>query len=319
MINTDINFFDDLWPAPTALPADPRRGVALSALPGKPEMPLVIEKPSKRLCYYWLTTARTVFLKLYKVLKNKYRKVLIFSLYDMEIVMNLDKDLYIRFMSPVTPFSTERLLTIIDTYLRQGIERIHLLINSPGGSVTHGLAIYNFLKGIPIEIITHNFGTVDSIGVILYCAGVKRFAVPQARFLLHPVLVNFLPNAQMDEHALKEVQNGLLTDQENIAKVIAATVAKPSEEIMKSIHSRTTLNSTTAEKFGLVQKIQDVLIPTSDVLFEVVKESESNPPPHPFLGHPVAIQNVPMSAAPSDSQTNVYRSVGFFNGTGKFA
>ena len=114
-------------------------------------------------------------------------------------------DLYVRFMAPVTPLSAERLLNIVDKALRDGIQKLHLLINSPGGSVSHGLAIHNFLKGIPLEICTYNFGTVDSIGVTIYCAGKTRFSVPHARFLLHPVAASV--QGHLDEARITEVLN----------------------------------------------------------------------------------------------------------------
>lgn len=182
-------------------------------------------------------------------------------------------DLYIRFMAPITPLSTERLFNLFDKARRDGVSRLHLLLNSPGGSVAHGLAIHNFLKGSPIEIITHNFGTVDSIGVIIYCAGNKRLAVPHARFLLHPVLAQF-GQGHFDEHHIRERQNGLQTDQQNIAKVISSVVNKTAEEVLENIHSRKTFDAEQAKEFGLVEEIKSELLPPNATL-ETVRESEA--------------------------------------------
>ena len=58
------------------------------------------------------------------------------------------KEAYIRFMAPVDKTTTASLLQIFDTKLKEKVERVHLMLSSPGGSVFHGLSLHNFLKGI---------------------------------------------------------------------------------------------------------------------------------------------------------------------------
>ena len=74
---------------------------------------------------------------------------------------------YIRFTAPVNQHSAEQLLHVIDAKYRSGATHLHILLSTPGGTVMHGMAIYNFLKGQPIHITMHNFGTVDSIGTYI--------------------------------------------------------------------------------------------------------------------------------------------------------
>ncbi|MCY4504948.1 MAG: ATP-dependent Clp protease proteolytic subunit [Hyphomicrobiales bacterium] len=216
-------------------------------------------------------------------------------------------------MSAVTPHSTERLFSLINGAFRDGTNKIHLLLNSPGGSVFHGLAIYNMLKGIPLEIVTHNFGTVDSIGIIIYCAGKKRYCVPHARFLLHPVATNFQQGASADEHRIREIQNALEIDQKNIARIVGATTNKSEQEILKSIHNRETLDPEQAKKFGLVNSISSTLIPAGAHL-EVIRESEANMP-QIVAGQTLRADTAPhtiplqLSPAPKSGATNIYKSV----------
>jgi ATP-dependent Clp protease protease subunit len=110
-----------------------------------------------------------------------------------------------------------KLFTAIDAFVAAGVERIHLLINTPGGSVNDGIAIFNYLRGCNVEVITHNFGMVDSIGGVIFCAGSKRLSVPHARFLVHPVAMTFPEKATVGGQALLERLNSLNIDQENIA------------------------------------------------------------------------------------------------------
>jgi len=166
----------------------------------------------------------------------------------------------IRFLAPVNNQTADQLFRAIDLKISQGCTRIHLLISSPGGSVFHGLSLYNYLKGIPVEVYTYNFGSVDSIGVVIYCAGKKRFCVPHSRFLIHGVKFNINGNASMDEKQLEEYLKGLQIDQRNIARVIADTTQKTVEHIELDMHNRTTLNPIEAQAFGLTHEIKSELV-----------------------------------------------------------
>jgi ATP-dependent protease ClpP protease subunit len=171
-----------------------------------------------------------------------------------------EKTVYIRFFALVNADTVNKLMLVVQQKLSEGVRRFVLLISSPGGDVQSGLSAYNFLKGIPAEIITHNFGSADSIGSVLYCAGSKRFSVPHARFLLHGVSLPFSAGMTLEEKQLEERLKSLKIDMENIAKVIAANVKKSDEEVKRDMLDRTTLNPEQAIKYGLVHEIKSELV-----------------------------------------------------------
>jgi ATP-dependent Clp protease protease subunit len=186
------------------------------------------------------------------------------------------KEAWIRFMAPVIPQTADSLFRIVDKKFKEKAERIHLMISSPGGSVFHGLSIYNFLKGSPMEIYTYNFASVDSIGVIMFCAGNRRFSVPHARFLIHGVQVNFQGNLSLDEKGLEEKLKGLQIDYQNIARVISDTTQKAAHKVQEDMNNRTTLNPQEAKDYGLVHEIKSDLFPV-DADLSVVGESAIQP------------------------------------------
>lgn len=175
------------------------------------------------------------------------------------------KSCTIKFFKGVDEGSINALMTIVEQKLREKVNRFVLLISTPGGTVYHGLAAYNFLKGIPADVITHNFGSVDSIGVVLYCAGGKRYSVPHARFLLHGVQAQFQQGASLEEKQLEERLKGLQIDIRNIARVIAANTGKTEEEVTRAMLDRTTLDPEAAKVWGLVHE-------TKSDLFEIGEE-----------------------------------------------
>jgi ATP-dependent Clp protease protease subunit len=169
------------------------------------------------------------------------------------------KPVVIRFFAPVIDATVNALMSAIDQKMKQGTQDFTILISSPGGSVIHGLSAYNYLKGLPVSITTHNFGSVDSIGIVLYCAGSRRLSVPQARFLFHGVNVQFRGEQNLDEKLLEERLKGLRIDVENIAKVIAANTGKSTKDITDAMIERTTLNPEEAQSWGLVHAIKSEL------------------------------------------------------------
>jgi ATP-dependent Clp protease, protease subunit len=169
------------------------------------------------------------------------------------------KPIVIRFFAPVIDATVNALMNAVDQKMKQGINDFVILVSSPGGSVMHGLSAYNYLKGLPASITTHNFGSVDSIGIVLYCAGAKRLSVPQARFLFHGVNVQFRGEQNLDEKLLEERLKGVRIDVENIAKVIAANTGKSAQDITSAMIERVTLNPDEAQSWGLVHQIKSEL------------------------------------------------------------
>lgn len=181
----------------------------------------------------------------------------------------------VKFFAPVIDVTINALMNAVDTKMKEGKEDFILLISSPGGSVFHGLSAYNYLKGLPAQVTTHNFGSVDSIGVVLYCGGSNRLSVPQARFLLHGVSANFGQNSSLEEKQLEERLKGLRIDIENIAKVVAANTGKSIDEVTDAMLERTTLNPDEAKDWGLVHDIKVDLYPAGA---EVISIQFQQPP-----------------------------------------
>lgn len=180
-----------------------------------------------------------------------------------------NKPVVVKFFAPVVDVTINALMNAIDQKMKQGVTDFTILISSPGGSVFHGLSAYNYLRGLPITVTTHNFGSVDSIGVVLYCGGSKRLSVPQARFLLHGVSSNFRQNQRLEEKKLEERLKGLQSDVQNIAKVIAANTGKDLKEVTDAMLERITLNPEEARSWGLVHEIKSDLFQAGSELISI--------------------------------------------------
>jgi ATP-dependent Clp protease, protease subunit len=165
----------------------------------------------------------------------------------------------IRFLAEINQQSANALMSVVEKLIREGKEDILLLISSPGGSVFHGLSLHNFLKRAPINIETCNFGSIDSIACVVYCAGTKKYCLPNSRFLLHSISFNVRAESRFEEKKLREIVGSLEMDRKNISEIIAENSKKTQEEVEEIMLEGLTYDSKEAKSFGLVDKIVEEL------------------------------------------------------------
>lgn len=181
--------------------------------------------------------------------------------------------LYIKFFGDVDKDAVGRLMDAVDHGLRTGRREFVLLISTVGGSVFHGLSAYNFLAGIPARVTTHNFGSVDSVGAVLYCAGRRRYSVPQARFVLHTPFFEF-DDETLGERQLAERLGKLRVDARNMAEVLARETARDPHEVLRALKARTVLDVPEAVRYGLVHEVRAELLPEGADLVTVTHAPE---------------------------------------------
>ena len=130
---------------------------------------------------------------------------------------------------------------------------IHFYINSPGGSVTAGLGIYDTMQFLKCDICTYCVGQAASMGAFLLCSGAKgkRFALPNARIMIHQPWGGFQGQAtDIDIHA-KEI----LRLKERLNSIMAANCGRDVEEVTRDTERDNFLSSEEAAAYGLVDEV----------------------------------------------------------------
>ncbi len=132
---------------------------------------------------------------------------------------------------------------------------IHLYINSPGGSVSSGLAIYDTMQFIKPDVSTMCVGQAASMGALLLAGGAKnkRFCLPHSRVMIHQPLGGFQGQASdIDIHARE-----ILKVRDVLNKIMAFHTGKTMDEIQQDTDRDRFLSSIEAKHYGL---IDDVLL-----------------------------------------------------------
>ena len=132
---------------------------------------------------------------------------------------------------------------------------ITLFINSNGGSVFDGLALYDFIQLLDCDVNTCVIGTAASMGAILALAGKKRMMLPSSRWMIHDPSYNSFNVGGKKSHEIQEEVNKLNEVRETLGKIIADKTGKSMKEIYKVTAKDTYFNADEAMKFGLCTEI----------------------------------------------------------------
>jgi len=139
---------------------------------------------------------------------------------------------------------------------------INLYINSPGGSVTAGLAIYDTMQFLSCDVNTYCLGMAASMGAVLLCAGAagKRYALPNAHVMIHQVSGGAQGTASDVERTV-EFMYGL---KKRLNGIIAHHTGKSEKEIEEASDRDNYMIAADAAKYGLVDKVLESPLPTAD-------------------------------------------------------
>jgi ATP-dependent protease ClpP protease subunit len=168
---------------------------------------------------------------------------------------------YVSFCGRINPDTTESLLGTCVDQANEGAKTIYLLLSSPGGSVDSAIAAYNVLRGMPFRLITHNVGTVDSMGNVLFLAGDERYACPNSSFTFHGVGFSLSSDTRFEIKNLREKMDSVEDDQRKIAAIIAERTHLDADEIGELFLESVTRDPEYARANGIVDSIRELEIP----------------------------------------------------------
>lgn len=131
---------------------------------------------------------------------------------------------------------------------------IHLYINSPGGSITAGMAIYDTMQYIKCDVSTICIGMAASMGAFLLCAGApgKRLALPNSEIMIHQPLLGGLQGQATD---IKIHADRIIKIKENLNRIMAERCQKPLEQVMQDTERDNFMSAEEARAYGLIDRV----------------------------------------------------------------
>src|SRR6266702_4747960 len=137
--------------------------------------------------------------------------------------------------------------------MEDGKKDLNLYINSPGGSVTAGLAIYDTMQFLTCDVTTYCLGMAASMGAVLLCAGTKgkRFALPNSDIMIHQVS----GGAQGQASDVERQVEYMFKLKKRIIRIIAQHTGKPEDQVRLDSDRDYYMSAAEAKSYGLVDEV----------------------------------------------------------------
>jgi ATP-dependent Clp protease protease subunit len=130
---------------------------------------------------------------------------------------------------------------------------VYLYVNSPGGSVTAGMAIYDTMQYVKPAVSTICMGQAASMGALLLCAGAKgkRFALPHSRIMIHQPLAGVQGQATDIDIQAREI----LRIRDELNRILVHHTGRPVEQIAKDTDRDFFMTAEQAKEYGIVDQV----------------------------------------------------------------
>ena len=167
---------------------------------------------------------------------------------------------YVMFTAEIVPKTVESLIQALSNLAQNRVPEVYIAFATPGGNVMNGITLYNFLRGVPFNLIMHNLGNVDSIGNAVFLAGHERYASSHSTFMFHGVGFDQAAG-RYEEKNLREMLNGITNDQRRIGSIITDRTSIPQDEAEGLFRETQTKTAEFARDRGIVHEIREFKLP----------------------------------------------------------
>jgi len=178
--------------------------------------------------------------------------------------------IYVNYFDSITDAKTKALMAICsDIVAKQKPRTIYFLFSSAGGQVASGITLYNFLRALPVEIVMHNNGSIDSIATVIFLAASRRYAAKHSSFLFHGINWNFAAGAAVTFSQLKETMSSFEREEAKITSIMAERTKMSEAEIKELFRQGESKDLKFAVDRGIIAEIRDPSIPKDAPLITV--------------------------------------------------
>ena len=171
-----------------------------------------------------------------------------------DIYSRLLKDRIIFIGTPIDDYIANLVIAqMLFLQMEDAKKDMHIYINSPGGSVTAGLAIYDTMQFVTCDVNTYCMGMAASMGAVLLCAGTKgkRYALPNSDILIHQVS----GGAQGQASDVERQVEFMFKLKRRLESIIAHHTGKPVEQVHNDADRDYYMSAAEAKDYGLVDEV----------------------------------------------------------------
>jgi ATP-dependent Clp protease protease subunit len=177
------------------------------------------------------------------------------------------KWLFLGFNWLIDPFSISKLTDYLGRAQFERSPGVTIILNSVGGSPEQALYAASVIEAFPIEIHTHNVSTVQSAAGLLFLAGHKRYASPEATFMFHPTVYNAAGSMTPTQMALQ--QSAIAHADDVNIRILAQKSGRTTDEVAPLVVGDRLHNAQFAKQFGFVDEVAPLNIPADATFIQI--------------------------------------------------
>ena len=173
----------------------------------------------------------------------------------------MSQTVYINYFDTINESKVKAFMALCASIIGQhNPSKLYILFSSNGGSVDAGIVLFNYLRALPVPLIMHNTGSIDSIANVVFLAADERFANPNATFLLHGINWNFSQGSSLSLTALQETLSRFKADEDRMSGIITNRTSIQREELSNLYQQGNSVGLPYAKEKGLIQDIREAKV-----------------------------------------------------------
>jgi ATP-dependent Clp protease protease subunit len=176
-------------------------------------------------------------------------------------------DMYAVFAGDMNEEALQRFFVGLAPAQTTNVQRFHVLFQSNGGTVGHGIALYNFFQSLRFDVILYNCGIISSMGVIAYLGARKRNVSTHASFMIHHVSMRGVERAPAT--VLQALADAIVVDDRRTEAILRKHVTMPDDRWDYFNKHDLTLTAEDAVKYGFADKIAEFIPPVGSRLYVI--------------------------------------------------
>ena len=177
------------------------------------------------------------------------------------------KRVYFGFTGPINPETTTRIASAFNQGVNDGYNEIYLSISSCGGFNSDGFFLYNHIRGLPVDVVIYNTGSIMSVAAIIYIAATKRYCSKHGIFMIHPTEMPPPPNNRAE--TLRLSSDGALADDQRTENILRERASIPASILQDRRFKEVYITPKQALKFGLAHAICEFSLPKGSQIFQI--------------------------------------------------
>jgi ATP-dependent protease ClpP protease subunit len=177
---------------------------------------------------------------------------------------------YIGFNAAIDRRASEQLAAMCLNAIDNGYQTVTLCLTSVGGATDQAYYLCGVIDALPLQIVTHNIGVIQSAANLLFLCGDERYASDGATFFFHQTYSELMAGQRVTESFAAERLKAIQYEDLRSANIIAGKTGKPVEDVRRWQNTELVMDNAAAIQHGIVHEIRPLAIPPKAFFQQVV-------------------------------------------------